>query len=375
MSNQHSYLLLTAAMWIGLGLFASILSNVTATSVALSEILVGAAIANTFGLHSAPWIDYLAGFGAIALAFLSGAEIRISAAWTRAWVTLTIGIASFAAPFVGVFLFTTIFAGWTAWQALIAAIALSTTSVALVYAIVLERGQSESQVGQTVLAARFVNDIGTIAALIIVTAAIDYRLLSLLCGTLIFALAIPAVAPWCVRSERTTSEADVRFLVLVLLLIGGLAEFSNVEAVVPAYIVGVSLSPTLQNHEATVKKLRTLAFSCLTPFYFLRAGSLVDLSQWQDIAAMSAILLTIKIATKCASIVPLTYAFKMQTSDGWSVALLMSTGLTFGTITASVGLAHGIINRRQYAALVIAVIVSGAFPAFIADRILKSRSS
>jgi hypothetical protein len=45
----------------------------------------------------------------------------------------------------------------------------------------------------------------------------------------------------------------------------------------------------------------------------------------------------------------------------------MSTGLTFGSISALFGLTHGIINQGQYTILVTVVIGSAVVPTFIAQ--------
>jgi Kef-type K+ transport system membrane component KefB len=367
------YVWLAAALWMGLGLLASALSIWTGVSVALIEVFVGAIAANAVGLTAAPWVDYLAGLGAIVLAFLAGAEIRWTVVRTRAWASLTIGASAFLAPFFSVFLFTAFIGGWSRPQALIGAIALSTTSVALVYTIVSEAGQSQSEVGQIVLAARFVNDVGTIVALALVTAEMDYRLALFAVVMLVAVFAIPRIASWFLgRVKHAAGEAAIRFLAVALFSLGGLGSISGIEAVVPAYIIGLTLAPILQGHDTIAGRLRTVAFAWFTPFYFLRAGSFLDFAQWSAIAAIAGTLLAIKIVSKCAAIVPLTRAFRIAPRDGWSIALLMSTGLTFGTITAFVGLAHSIIDRQQYAILVTSVIASGTISALIAQRTLQA---
>jgi hypothetical protein len=53
--------------------------------------------------------------------------------------------------------------------------------------------------------------------------------------------------------------------------------------------------------------------------------------------------------------------------------LLMSTGLTFGTISALFGLAHQLITPAQYSALVAAVIGSAVVPTLIANAFFLPR--
>lgn len=363
---------LASALWMGLALAASILSVWTGVSVALIEVFVGVLAGNLIGLTAAPWVDYLAGLGAIMLAFLAGTEIQWTVARTHLRASLAIGSAAFMAPFLAVLLFIVLDLDWTWLQAVVGAIALSTTSVALVYAVILEPGLSRTEVGQIVLAARFVNDIATVLALGIVAADFGYRLAVFAAAMAAALWIIPKVAPWFLaRAERRLSEPDIRFVAVVLFLLGGLGSLSGTEAVVPAYVIGVALAPLLQRHPELASRLRTVAFAWFTPFYFLRAGSFVDLGGLPAIAVTATALLVIKIVAKCAAILPLTRLFHIEPRDGRSIALLMSTGLTFGTITAFFGLTHGIIDHRQYAILVTAVIASGTVPLLIMQRTLR----
>src|ERR1700677_2034092 len=66
---------LQSALWLGLALLASLISIRVAVSVALIEIIVGAVAGNLIGLQITDWVNFLAGFGAILLTFLAGAEI------------------------------------------------------------------------------------------------------------------------------------------------------------------------------------------------------------------------------------------------------------------------------------------------------------
>ena len=59
--------------------------------------------------------------------------------------------------------------------------------------------------------------------------------------------------------------------------------------------------------------------------------------------------------------------FAFGRREGMYTTLLMSTGLTFGTISALFGLNHGIIDREQYTVLVTAVILSAVVPTLIAQ--------
>jgi len=114
--------------------------------------------------------------------------------------------------------------------------------------------------------------------------------------------------------------------------------------------------------------MRIIAFTILTPFYFLKAGSLVDFQAVVASAGLVLMFLLIKMATKFLGILPLTKAFRFEGREGMYTTLLMSTGLTFGTISALFGLSNRIIDQQQYTILVTAVIGSAVVPTLIAQR-------
>jgi glutathione-regulated potassium-efflux system ancillary protein KefC len=113
--------------------------------------------------------------------------------------------------------------------------------------------------------------------------------------------------------------------------------------------------------------LRTLTFGLLTPFYFIRAGSFVSIPALVAAPAAFIFFLLVKIATKVVGVYPVTKFFGSPNKEAMYTTLLMSTGLTFGTISSLFGLSHGIINQSQYSALVAAVIASAVIPTVIAN--------
>jgi Kef-type K+ transport system membrane component KefB len=340
-----------------------------AVSVALIEILVGAVAGNLFGLPMAPWVNFLAGFGAILLTFLAGAEIDPQVVRRNLWSSLGIGAVGFLAPYLGVLLFARYGVGWPWPQAQIAGIALSTTSVAVVYAVMIETGFNRTEIGKIILAACFVNDLGTVLALGLIFARYDWRLAGFIAALALSLLLLARFAPRLLGllGERL-SEPQTKFVTMVLLLLGGLASVAGSEAVLPAYLVGMVLAPTFLRDRELPNRMRIVAFTLLTPFYFLRAGSLVQGRAVLAAGGLILAFLAIKMATKFIGILPLTRAFSFVPRDGMYTTLLMSTGLTFGTISALFGLTNHIINQQQYTILATTVIASAIVPTLIAQR-------
>ena len=360
---------LASALWIGLALVASVLSVWVAISVALTEIVVGAVAGNVVGLPLAPWVNFLAGFGAILLTFLAGAEIDPQVVRKHFWSSMSIGVVGFLAPYVGVFLIARYVVGWPWAQAQIAGISLSTTSVAVVYAVMVETGFNRTEIGKVILAACFVNDLGTVLALGLVFAHYNLLLAGFVAATAAMLWLLWKFAPFLLQAlGDRVSEPQTKFVALVLLSLGGLASIAGSEAVLPAYLVGMVLAPTFLKDRELPNRMRIVAFTILTPFYFLKAGSLVEAHAVAASAGLILLYLATKMATKFVGILPLTRAFRFVPREGMYTTLLMSTGLTFGSISALFGLTNHIIDQTQYTILVTAVIGSAVVPTLIAQR-------
>jgi glutathione-regulated potassium-efflux system ancillary protein KefC len=367
---------LLSALWLGLALVATLAAIGLRISTSLSEIVVGTVaqlgIGAFFGFRglgaNAPWIGFLAGTGAIVLTFLAGTELdpdTFRAKWKEA---TGIGLVGFFAPFLGCTAVAHYLLGWTARSSWLAGVALSTTSVAVVYAVMLELGLNRTKYGKAILAACFVNDLGTVLALALIFSPFTVR-------TLVF-VAVSAAAfallPWLTprffrRLGNRPAELEAKFILFVLFALGGLAVWAGSEAVLPAYLIGMVLAGTVGRDHVLVRRLRTLTFGLLTPFYFIRAGSFVSVPALASAPLVFFTLLLAKMAAKLVGLFPATKAFRYRGNERIYYVLLMSTGLTFGTISALFGLSRGVIDQAQYSFLVAAVIGSAVVPTLIAN--------
>ena len=357
-----------SALWIALALVAAMGSLYITISAALFEIVVGAIAGNTVGLPLTPWINYIAGVGAVVLTFLAGTDIDPHVVKRNFGSSVTIGLMGFFAPYLGCLLLARYGLGWPWPQAQIAGISLSTTSVAVVYAVMVETGYNRTELGKIILAACFINDIGTVLALGLIFANYNLYLLLFVVATVAVMAVLPFVVPWLFkRVSGRASEPEIKFLFLVLFALGGLANLGKSEAVLPAYLIGMALAPFFMKNRELQLRLRAICFAFLTPFYFLKAGSLIE---WQALltgAGLIAAFLATKMATKFIGILPLTRYFKFDPREGMYTTMMMSTGLTFGSISALFGLTNHIIDASQYTVLLTAVIGSAVVPTLIAQ--------
>lgn len=359
---------LVATLWVGLALAAGLISVRTAISVSLLEIAMGVFGGNFLGLHTTEWTNFLAGFGAILLTFMAGAEIDPDSLRRHLKPSLTIGCVAFLFPFLGAWAFAHWVAGWEMRAAWIAGIALSTTSVAVVYAVMVETGLNETEIGKLILAACFVNDLGTVLALGAIFANYNAWLGLFVGVTTAVLVALPRLSRWFFRRfGGRVSELEIKFLFLLLFGLGGLAATANSEPVLPAYLLGLAIAGLFAQHRDMVRRLRTAVFGVLTPFYFLKAGLFVSLSSVWAGAGLIGALFGVKMMTKLVGVWPLTRAFRFTMREGNYTTLLMSTGLTFGTISALFGLTRHVITQSQYTILVTVVIGSAVVPTLIAQ--------
>ena len=361
-----------AALWMSLALVAALGSVQLGISVALVEIFLGFLAGNTFHLGATPWIDFLAASGSVILTFLAGAEIEPDALRANIRESLTIGFFSFLAPAAGSFAVAYWMIGWDLRAAEIAGVALSTTSVAVVYAVMVESGRNETRLGKSILAACFITDLGTVVALGLLFAQYDRWLaLFAICMSLAVWI-IPRSARWLFRVlGNRVSEPEIKFVLLVLFALGALASAAGSEAVLPAYLIGLALAREFQGNRVLMHRMRAIAFSLLTPFYFLKAGSYVSAQALLEGATLIGVLFLVKMLAKGLGVYPWTLRFRFGQTSGIYTTLLMATGLTFGTISALFGLNNGYINQTQYTVLVTVVILSAFVPTLIAEKFFR----
>ncbi|MGO0122738.1 cation:proton antiporter [Desulfothermobacter acidiphilus] len=359
---------LVASVWLGLALAAGIISIRTGISVAMVEILVGLLAGNFLHLQPNEWVNFLAGLGAIVLTFLAGAEVD-PAVLKKNWkASLAIGMVSFSIPFLLVFVYCHYVTGWEITAALIAGIALSDTSIAIVYTVLLETGNSNSELGQIILAGCFFTGLGIVFTLGLAFAHFNYATIGLILAVIITSFLLPRITPTFQQVfGGKTSQAEVRYVLFFLLLLGGMASKAGSEAVLPAYILGLCLAEFLQQRRDLLLRLRAAAFAFLTPFYFLKAGACVSLPLMGKALPLIGLLLALKMIAKLSGVWPLTRQFDWGARSRMYATLLMSTGLTFGTIAAFFGLDRHLISPQQYSILVTVVILSGIIPTLIAQ--------
>lgn len=366
----------TATIWLALAVLSTILASHLHISMALVEICVGVAAAAVVGKFFGPdalganleWLKFIASSGAVLLTFLAGAELEPSVMRTKIKEVTVVGLTGFFVPFLGCAAVAKYLLGWSSQSSLLAGVALSTTSMAVVYAVMLESGFNKTEFGKGILGSCFINDLGTVIMLGLLFAPFSYRTFVFIIVCTVSFFVLPFITSRLTELYgNKTAAIRTKWILFVLFGLGALAYWSGSEAVLPAYIAGMVLAGSASRDAFFIRRLRTLTIGFLTPFYFLRAGSLVSLPALLSAPLVLLALLAGKVISKIFGLYPVIGMFRREKNEKWYYTLLMSTGLTFGTISALYGFSHGIVTREQYSFLVTAVIASAVIPTMIAN--------
>jgi Kef-type K+ transport system membrane component KefB len=360
-----------AAILAGAVLVASVVSVEIGISVALIELALGVILGNAFSLDpDQSWLVFIAGFGSVVLTFLAGAEVDPDDFRERFWPSVGIGFASFAGPFAVAALVALGPLHWSTRASLIAGTALSTTSLAVVYAVLVESGLNGVRLGKLIMSACFVTDMCTVIALSAIFIKPTVWFPVFLAVSVALVVALPLMSPWFfARYGRRVIEPEIKLVFVVLFVLMVLGEQANSQAVLPAFVLGLVMSRHYQRHPAEQQRLRIVAFAFLTPLFFLRGGMNVSLAAVLANLGLLAVLAAAKLVPKFGLVLPL--ARRHAPGHAAFATLLMSTGLTFGTISSLYGLQYHIIDRTQFSLLITVVVLSAIVPTAIAQRLFS----
>jgi Kef-type K+ transport system membrane component KefB len=357
-----------AAVLAATVVLASMVSVELGLSVALIELAFGVFAGNVFNLDPGQdWLVFVANFASIVLTFLAGAEIDPDDFRERLGTSVTIGAVSFLGPFVVATLVAHGVLDWNVKASLIAATALSTTSLAVVYAVLVETGLNSTRIGKLIMSACFVTDMGTALALSAIFIKPNNWFPIFVIASVGLIVALPKIAPWFFgRYGDRVIDPEIKLVFLCLFALMVLADAAKGHAVLPAFLLGLVMARHYQQHRSEQERLRVVAFAFLTPFFFLRGGMNVSLGAVFANLGLLALLFAAKMVPKVGLVLPL--ARRAVPENAMFLTLLMSTGLTFGTISSLYGLNAGIIDRTQFSLLVTVVVLSAIVPTAIAQR-------
>ena len=352
---------------------ASMVSVEIGISVALIELAAGVVVGNVFTITVPDWLSFIGSFAGVVLTYLAGAEVDVPQ-FRREWrASISIGAVSFVAPFLVAMSVAYWLVGWNRDQAEIGGLALSTTSLAVVYAVLVETGLNRSIIGKRIMSATFVTDILTVIGLSILFITPNIWIIPFVGVSVLMIWGFPRTSPWFFgRYGDRVIEPEIKVVFAGLFVLMYLGDRANSQAVLPAFVLGLTMSGHYANHRLEQERLRVVAFAFLTPFFFLKGGLNVSLSAvWANLGVLG-LLVVAKMLPKFGGVYPL--ARRYCSPHATFTTLLMSTGLTFGTITSLYGLQSGIIDRTQFSLLITVVVLSAIVPTAIAQRFFQPQA-
>jgi Kef-type K+ transport system membrane component KefB len=355
-------------------LIASMVSVEIALSAALLELAGGVIVGNVFTVTVPDWLTFIGSFAGVVLTFLAGAEVDVPQL-RREWrASSAMGVVSFGAPFLVALVTCDRVIGWNRDQSEIGALALSTTSLAVVYAVLVESGLNQSVIGKRIMSATFVTDILTVLGLSVLFIKPNLWILAFAGVSVAAIWSLPRLAPWFFRryGDRVI-EPEIKVVFAILFGLMYLGDRANSQAALPVFVLGLAMSGHYAAHRREQERMRVVAFAFLTPFFFLKGGLNVSLPAVVANLGVLALLVAAKMVPKFGGVYPL--ARRYAAPHAGFTTLLMSTGLTFGTITSLYGLQSGIIDRTQFSLLISVVVLSAIVPTAIAQRVFQPRAA
>ena len=354
-------------------LLAATISVEIGISVALIELFLGAVVGNAFHLDVPSWLTFVGSFAGILLTFLAGTEVDVPQ-FKREWrASVSIGLVSFFAPFAVVGLVAYYGLDWTRQQSEIGGLALSTTSLAVVYAVLVETGLNNELVGKRLMSATFVTDIATVTGLTVLFITPTIWIVPFAAVSVGMIVGLPRMAKgFFGRYGNRVIEPEIKLVFACLFLLMWLGSRANSQAALPVFVLGLVMSSFYDSHRTEQDRMRVVAFAFLTPFFFLKGGMNISAGAlWANLGILGVLFLS-KMIPKLAAVYPLARHYTAPHAA--FTTLLMSTGLTFGTITSLYGLNAGIIDRTQFSLLIAVVVLSAIVPTVIAQRRYNPRT-
>ena len=360
---------LTITVLLVIAVVAQFVSLRFGISVAIIEILLGIFIGNGLGIRAADkdWLVFLAAIAGVILTFLAGAEVDNDALRRNLRPSLLVGAASFFAPFIACTLASYILLGWSWESSMLVGVALSETSVAIVYIVLVEGGRSKTPVGSLVLCACFITDLSASIALCVLFVTPGIYLVGLIGALVLLVIFGPRLVDWCFRVlQGRSGEPEVKVVLLLVMLLAALATVAGVSAVLPAYVLGLIMSRSLTKNPQAMLHMRTALMAFLGSFFFISAGMNVQLAAVYVGIIPLLVLFGVRLASKLAGVGFM--GRKYVDGPVHYISWLMATALSFGVIFAQAGLASNLISSDQFSVLVMVIVMSAVIPTLVAQR-------
>jgi Kef-type K+ transport system membrane component KefB len=279
--------------------------------------------------------------------------------------------------------------GWVD-SPLLVAVALSATSLGLVVPVLKDARRTDTDLGQTTIAASSVADFAAVVLLSLLFSASDGRtggrlvLLAMFVLVVVAAGVVVALArrsmrlgDVLVRLQDTTAEIRVRAAVVMLVAFVVLAERFGLESILGAFlaggVVGI-LDRDSASHPRFRVKLDAIGYGFLIPIFFVTSGLRLDVGALVNSPSALAQVPLLLLALLAARGIPaLLYAPSLGRRAAVTAGLLQATSLPFIVTATQIGLLVGLLDPVTATAMVCAGLASVlVFPALALGRLRRA---
>jgi Kef-type K+ transport system membrane component KefB len=339
-------------------------------SSSIFEIVAGVFASNALNLENLGWLEFLSNLGLLGLMFFAGLETDPELMRKYLYKSLFIGFCSYFFPLISIFYVTYYILSYSFEASLLIGIALSTTSLALVYPLLKEKRILRLPTGQILLAGAMVVDISSMLTMSFLFEGINVYNLFFSVALLLLLVKLPKWGERLFdRYAQNTIEFKTRFIIVMLIGLGFLSETVHINEAVLAFTTGIFFAEFMKKDFVTEKKIRALIFGFLAPFFFFKAGYSVKLSVISPkVIFLSLFLGTIAFVTKYIGTVYAT-ANLFRGAVYKLAGLFFNLRLTFGIVASLFGLKAGIIDEETYVSLLLIIVATSLISSIISNRL------
>jgi len=283
---------------LGFILFCSFIAAEVGVATSIL-ILFGGVVAQYTILIDAPeMIAVFANIGLLTLLYMAGLEIDFDLMREEIKPALIMGFSSFIYPFSAILILTVYFIGIEPYTALLATIAISATSIAVIYPILRSRsGGTLDESGKLILSSAMIAELCTICVWGLFFSKFSILLILFIIALFIFTFTFPFFGRK-IFSHFKGNVVDFEFKMILFLILGMamLSEHVGIEAAIVAFLLGMSTSQVVIQHENLDIKLRGVVFGFFAPIFFFNVGLSLDVPNLIENWYFTVLFLTVGFA-------------------------------------------------------------------------------
>ena len=346
---------------------AGVLSVELCISASVLELLAGVIAHNLFDVKVLNGLDLFANLGLVCLMYLAGLEIDLDSLRETIKPSMTIGFLSFITPFLFVTGFSYLILDFNMQQTFLLGVALSTTSVAVVYPLMAEAGRIGSS-GRMILSAAMVTDLFSMIFLSFIFSEFTWITIALVAGMVAFTLLFPHFGKRLFKYYKGNPvELEFKIILLIILGLTIASESAGVESAITAFLVGMITSQIVVGHKDLTEKFRFLVFGLFAPVFFFTVGLTLEFGMiMKNIGLFTILFLVCYIAKYVGTYVPARIYLPHKASR---MGILFNSRLSFGIIAATIGYNEGLFTGDVYAPLVGVLIFAAIVSCILFKRV------